>query len=63
MRKGWKEPTLDDLMDDPILDVLLAHNGMTKDALRQLVEQARADLARVPSDPAPLKWSDLRYVF
>jgi hypothetical protein len=48
MRRGWKEPNLDDLLDDPILDVLLAHDRVSKDGLRQLIEQARADLARVP---------------
>jgi hypothetical protein len=48
MRRGWKEPKLDDLLDDPILDVLLAYDRVSKDDLRQFVEQARADLARVP---------------
>ena len=48
MRNGWKEPKLNDLLDDPILDVLLAYDRVSKDGLRQLVEQARADLARVP---------------
>jgi hypothetical protein len=48
MGRGWKEPKLDDLLDDPILDVLLAHDGVTKDVLRELIEQARADLVRVP---------------
>jgi hypothetical protein len=48
MRRGWKEPKLDDLLDDPILDVLLAYDRVSKDDLRQFVEQARANLARVP---------------
>jgi hypothetical protein len=57
MGRGCKEPKLDDLMDDPILDTLLARDGVTKDDLRQVVEQAREDLARVPRqweiDPDP----------
>jgi hypothetical protein len=48
MGRQCKEPKLDDLLDDPILDVLLAHDRISKDDLRQFVEQARADLARVP---------------
>ena len=34
-------------MDDLILDILLAHNGLTKDALPQLVDRARENLAHV----------------
>jgi len=48
MGRGWKEPKLDDLLDDPILDILLAYDRVSKGDLRQFVEQARADLARVP---------------
>jgi len=48
MGRGCKEPKLDDLLDDPILDVLLARDGVTKDDLRLLVERAREDLTRVP---------------
>jgi hypothetical protein len=48
MGRGWKEPKLDDLMADPILDVLLDRDGVTRDDLHQVVERAREDLARVP---------------
>jgi hypothetical protein len=48
MGRGCKEPKLKDLIDDPILDVLLAHDGVTRDDLHQVVERAREDLARVP---------------
>ena len=48
MERGWKEPKLDDLLDDPILDALLARDGVTREDLRLLVERAREDLARVP---------------
>jgi hypothetical protein len=48
MRRGWKEPKLDDLLDDPMLDVLLGRDGVTRDDLHQLIERAREDLTRVP---------------
>jgi hypothetical protein len=48
MRAPWKEPTLDDLLSDPILDVLLAHDRVSRDDLRRLVEQAQRTLARTP---------------
>jgi hypothetical protein len=50
MGRGWNEPKLDDLMADPILDVLLARDGVTRDDLHQVVERAREDLARVPRE-------------
>ena len=55
MGRGWKEPKLDDLMADPILDVLLDRDGVTRDDLHQVVERAREDLARVPRtwEPEP----------
>ena len=37
MMRAWKEPQLDDLLSDPILDILLAHDRVSRD-----------DLARVP---------------
>ena len=52
MGRGWKEPKLDDLMADPILDVLLDRDGVTKDDLHQVVERAREALARVPRERA-----------
>ena len=50
MGRGWKEPKLDDLMADPILDVLLDRDGVTRDDLHQVVERARENLARVPRE-------------
>lgn len=44
-RKPWKEPTLDDLLADPILDVLLAHDRVSRDELLAVVERARRALA------------------
>ena len=49
MRRGC-EPKLDELLDDPILDVLLARDGVTRDDLHRVVERAREDLARVPRE-------------
>ena len=48
MKTAWKEPKLEDLLDDPILDVLLAHDGISRDDLHQVVEQARRALALAP---------------
>ena len=52
MGRGWNEPKLDDLMADPILDVLLDRDGVTRDDLHQVVERAREALARVPRERA-----------
>ncbi|HSY89713.1 MAG TPA: hypothetical protein VLA85_24330 [Verrucomicrobiae bacterium] len=48
MKTAWKEPKLEDLLEDPILDVLLAHDRISRDDLRQVVEQARRALALAP---------------
>ena len=45
MKKPWKEPTLDDLLADPILDLLLARDGVSREELLAVVEQARLALA------------------
>jgi hypothetical protein len=41
MRKPWKEPKLDDLLDDPIIDVLLQRDGVSKQDVRNVVDEAR----------------------
>lgn len=48
MKKGWSEPTLDDLLSDPILDVLLTHDRVSRDDLDRVITEARRTLARVP---------------
>ena len=48
MRKPWREPMLDDLLSDSTLDKLLACDGVSKEELRRVVEDARDALARVP---------------
>ena len=48
MKKVWREPTLDEILNDPTLDTLLARDGVTRDELRRVIEGARETLARVP---------------
>jgi hypothetical protein len=48
MKRAWKEPQLDDLLTDPILDILLAHDRVSRDDLARVLEGARQALARVP---------------
>lgn len=48
MKTAWKEPKLEDLLADPILDVLLAHDRISRDDLHQVVERARRALALSP---------------
>jgi len=50
MDKHWCEPKLDDLLSDPILDVLLTCDRVTRDELDRVIEQARQTLARVPRE-------------
>jgi hypothetical protein len=59
MKRAWKEPQLDDLLSDPILDILLAHDRVSRDDLARVLERARQALARVPrqwqrSEQAPV---------
>jgi len=48
MKKVWREPTLDEILNDPTLETLLARDGVTRDELRRVIEGARETLARVP---------------
>jgi hypothetical protein len=48
MMRACKEPKLDDLLSDPILDKLLAHDRVSRDDLDRVVETARRTLARIP---------------
>jgi len=50
MNKRWCEPKLDDLLSDPILDVLLAHDRITRDDLGRVIAEARQTLVRVPRE-------------
>lgn len=48
MTRACKEPKLDDLLSDPILDILLAHDRVSRDDLDRVVQTARMALARIP---------------
>ena len=48
MKTAWKEPKLEDLLEDPILDVLLAHDRISRDDLHEVLERARRALALAP---------------
>jgi hypothetical protein len=50
MARARQEPSLDELLSDPILDSLLVRDGVSREDLRRVVEQARADLLRVPRE-------------
>lgn len=51
MERSWREePRLDDLLSDPMLDVMLKRDHVSRDDLRRLVEEARMTLARVPRE-------------
>jgi hypothetical protein len=48
MDKIWHEPRLDELMSDPMVDILLLRDRISREDLRRVVEEARLALARVP---------------
>jgi len=51
MERSWREePRLDDLLSDPMVDALLIGDGVSRDELSRLVEEARLTLARVPRE-------------
>jgi hypothetical protein len=54
----WREPTLDEILNDPTLDTLLARDGISKDELNQIIDEAREMLARVPRS-----WEEGQEVF
>ena len=58
MKKVWREPTLDEILNDPTLDALLARDGVSKDELNRIIDEARETLARVPRS-----WQEGQEVF
>jgi hypothetical protein len=58
MKKVWREPTLDEILNDPTLDTLLARDGISKDELNRIIDGARETLARVPRS-----WQEGQEVF
>ncbi len=45
MAKNFIEPTLSDLLDDPLTAVMMARDGVSRDALLELIETVAARLA------------------
>jgi len=58
MKKVWREPTLDEILNDPTLDALLARDGISKEELNRIIEGALETLARVPRS-----WQEGQEVF
>jgi hypothetical protein len=50
MDKIWHEPRLDELLSDPMVDILLLRDRISREDLRRVVEEARLTLARVPRE-------------
>jgi len=50
MDKIWHEPRLDELLSDPMVDILLLRDRISLEELHRLVEEARLTLARVPRE-------------
>jgi hypothetical protein len=50
MDKIWHEPRLDELLSDPMVDILLLRDRISREDLRRVVEEARLALARVPRE-------------
>jgi hypothetical protein len=53
MAKNFREPSLDDLLDDPLTAVIMARDGVSRTALLDLLERVAERLAppRLPKDP------------
>jgi hypothetical protein len=50
MDKIWHEPRLDELLSDPMVDILLLRDRISREDLDRMVEEARRTLARVPRE-------------
>lgn len=46
------EPSLDDLLDDPIMHILLARDGLTVDEVRRFLEEMKRRLRPIPCKAA-----------
>jgi hypothetical protein len=53
MDRWHDEPRLDELLNDPMLHVLLARDGISADELRILIERTRQRLGLVATRPWP----------
>ena len=50
MRRWRREPKLQDLLNDPILDAILERDRLTRDDLDRVIQEGRRTLARVPRE-------------
>jgi hypothetical protein len=53
MDRWHDEPRLDELLNDPILHMLLARDGISAEELRMLIERTRQRLGLVAARPRP----------
>jgi hypothetical protein len=50
MERIWREPKLDELLSDPMVDILLSRDRISREELHRVLEEARLTLARVPRE-------------
>jgi hypothetical protein len=50
MDKIWHEPRLEELLSDPMVDILLLRDRISREDLHRMMEEARLTLARVPRE-------------
>jgi hypothetical protein len=60
MHCGNAEPDLEEVLDDPIVHMLLARDGVSRGDIRELVAEARRHLRRQCPAPACAQPSDDR---
>ena len=48
MQRICLEPKLDELLSDPIVDILLSRDRISREELGRMLDEARLTLARVP---------------
>ncbi len=56
MTRTFTEPTLDDLLADPLVQMIMRADGLSRGLVRELMESARQTLAKAtlkPSAPKP----------
>jgi hypothetical protein len=55
MTRTFTEPTLDDLLADPLVQMVMRADGLSRGPVRELMESARHTLARAILKPGALK--------
>ena len=54
MRTTLIEPTIAEMLSDPIVGLLMERDGVTAEALRRLLDETRRRLKRGQSRPKPI---------